>query len=938
MPNTPVRTSLASSIARAIIKISKAEGGTPDWERIKRILNRFPAKHQADVVKETLKEADEALAAKLINLLPEEQRALITHPSLTQEQQDKLNEELLKSVNKNDLAQAKTLLEEGANPNAKDIFGISPLHWATIDRNIEIILLLIDKGADINAKDNDGRPPISYSDDNETIKALLKAGAEPSLLYPEVINNDSITILFKETIDQNDHQSVTNLYKHFRSFAREASLYASLKNNSDMVNLLNTIIRQNPPSKIAHYELNKLFHDNANKDEIKLNEWLESNNYYPDLAGLTIDGNKFNKNLKILDFSGLNLANSKLHNLSSEQILFTNADLTNANIRLESYTNNIDFAKANLTRSYISGMRMNQANFAETTIQSSMIINSQTNNSSLSEQQKLQTIDLVIAPEKSFKQKHLVHNYTALLEKAGICNGLCVELARYVLMSQEKGEGYGDYLQKLTRKLKNPSINFAYRVQSYQDNLQPNENNITIKTEKIRNHQFLQSIPSEIEHSDILGCAVSADNRQNLLANHIFTVLKLRDETKNIIGYKIFDPNYGDIICKNEAELNQQVNLLFQHYQKEVTNRESTFSIVALDDLVKKYGLIHPKDVDFNEQEKTTNKEKKYAKMLDQQKLYLIIQRKELTPTDIDKAKTQLDRMSTEEINQPIILRDEYKTSLLMMAIKANNIAIVDLLIKKNADIITPINNITPLLQASILQHTEIKEALISAGAEQSINDSKSISKEQQEKLDKALLSKSSEKEKEKIIKLLEGGANPNAKDTTGFSALHWATMNGNIEIILLLIDKGADINAKDNDGRSPIHYSADNEKINILLKAGGEPADLNPVFLNNDNIVSLLDESIKNNHQEILNTLIQVINDEKLRQEFNIDITNNEISRYISNNPTPAKRSNSLNKLSALNNPYSSEYILDPLQTKTPDAPQKKSNSIHRLITPTNK
>ena len=59
---------------------------------------------------------------------------------------------------------ARTLVEPqgsipGADINAKDRIGATPLHWAARANSLDIARLLIDKGADIEAKNNrDGTP------------------------------------------------------------------------------------------------------------------------------------------------------------------------------------------------------------------------------------------------------------------------------------------------------------------------------------------------------------------------------------------------------------------------------------------------------------------------------------------------------------------------------------------------------------------------------------------------------------------------------------------------------------------------------------------------------------------------------------------------------------------------------------------------------------
>lgn len=58
------------------------------------------------------------------------------------------DEEIMKSV----IAISELLISKGANPNAKDVGGSTPLHWAAQRNRVSIAELLITRGADINAK------------------------------------------------------------------------------------------------------------------------------------------------------------------------------------------------------------------------------------------------------------------------------------------------------------------------------------------------------------------------------------------------------------------------------------------------------------------------------------------------------------------------------------------------------------------------------------------------------------------------------------------------------------------------------------------------------------------------------------------------------------------------------------------------------------------
>jgi ankyrin repeat protein len=76
----------------------------------------------------------------------------------------------------------KELIAKGANVNARDEAGRTPLLWVAPARdNPEMVKFLIAKGADVNAKDNEGETAlmIAASQSNPGIvTALLEAGAE----------------------------------------------------------------------------------------------------------------------------------------------------------------------------------------------------------------------------------------------------------------------------------------------------------------------------------------------------------------------------------------------------------------------------------------------------------------------------------------------------------------------------------------------------------------------------------------------------------------------------------------------------------------------------------------------------------------------------------------------------------------------------------------
>lgn len=78
------------------------------------------------------------------------------------------------------------------------------------------------------------------------------------------------------------------------------------------------------------------------------------------------------------------------------------------------------------------------------------------------------------------------------------------------------------------------------------------------------------------------------------------------------------------------------------------------------------------------------------------------------------------------------------------------------------------------------------------------------------------------------VLRLLEGGANPDARADRGETPLHQAARGGSDSTVLAaLLAAGADVNARDDEGGTPLHAAARNRgpaTISALLAAGADP------------------------------------------------------------------------------------------------------------------
>jgi len=91
---------------------------------------------------------------------------------------------LRNAVVRGDVDEVRRLITAGADPNAVDRDGWSPLHDAAWGDRPEIATLLIQAGAKVNRLTSDGTSPLhqaALADCFEVAEVLLKAGADPNL-------------------------------------------------------------------------------------------------------------------------------------------------------------------------------------------------------------------------------------------------------------------------------------------------------------------------------------------------------------------------------------------------------------------------------------------------------------------------------------------------------------------------------------------------------------------------------------------------------------------------------------------------------------------------------------------------------------------------------------------------------------------------------------
>jgi len=101
-----------------------------------------------------------------------------------------------------------------------------------------------------------------------------------------------------------------------------------------------------------------------------------------------------------------------------------------------------------------------------------------------------------------------------------------------------------------------------------------------------------------------------------------------------------------------------------------------------------------------------------------------------------------------------------------------------------------------------------------------------------------------------------EKHADVNCQNIYGMTPLHFAAINGQLELVQFLFDHSADVNCKDEEGRTPVHLAAcgDIEIVIFLAEHGGDvncktnngttPLQIAAVSDKIDNVKYLIDKS----------------------------------------------------------------------------------------------
>lgn len=177
---------------------------------------------------------------------------------------------------------------------------------------------------------------------------------------------------------------------------------------------------------------------------------------------------------------------------------------------------------------------------------------------------------------------------------------------------------------------------------------------------------------------------------------------------------------------------------------------------------------------------------------------------------------TLVDKLSSKiDVNR--LLPDN--SSLLAWAVETQDPKLVRLLLTKGADTRTPNGNrFTPLIQACRYGNSEIINALLDHEADpnSAIEDATS-----------AFQLCAGSASTEDLARMVRQGANINAENNYGQTALMWSANFGKVKNLNYLINIGAAINHQTKEGYSPLFFAIKSHNLEVVKAAISQGADL---------------------------------------------------------------------------------------------------------------